>query len=92
MPALVRIVNLNCRPEPRMSRKTRITSAQTCSELVEPSAFFCQSVAVNLPQFDKIPQICYYKPQQRDNLDTLIQRGGGTGPVKPRQPVWRLDI
>ena len=21
----------------------------------------------------------------------LIQRGGGTGPVKPRQPVWRLD-
>ena len=24
--------------------------------------------------------------------NTLIQRGGGTGPVKPRQPVWSLEI
>jgi hypothetical protein len=43
--------------------------------------------AESLTVLDKCIRVCYHHGRQLNW--TLIQRGGGTGPVKPRQPVAR---
>jgi hypothetical protein len=46
----------------------------------------CQLLPSRRNDFDKCFRLCYDTRREKSNW-TLIQRGGGTGPLKPRQPV-----
>ncbi len=60
-----------------------------------------KSIKPRRPSFDKRNRLCYSSGRCPNRtaflqfvrvLENSSRGGGGNGPVKPRQPLWRLDI